>query len=614
MNTLTTTKLPTSLLKQNVINMKTNAIVKTSGWIVAIFCVAVFFYSCRKSNNGTSSSGSVLFENSKVVQGTIFGQVIGENGLPIENAEVKVGTNTFITGKDGSFFFSKINTKKNATLITVNKNNHYTGYKTLKITANTDHFTKITLLEMKSPSTFNAVTGGAVNIAGGAKVTFPANAIVYKSNNTPYTGTVTMYGRWIDPSGSNLLNEIPGDLRAVDAENYERILQTFGMMAVELFDDANQPLQIASSKTAQLSFPIPNSLMSKAPSTIPLWFFDDATGMWKEEGSATKQGNNYIGEVKHFSFWNCDVPNNYVNFDVTLQDNSGNPLANILVKITNTSTGLFAFGYTNSSGFVSGFVPDNATLTMEVMVPICNQVIHTQTVNTLSTAVSLGVVNVAVPPANTAIITGNLVDCSAAAVTNGYVSVLIGTQYMMLQTDPTGNFTANVILCVLPSSATINAYNMTTNEYGTSTINLNVGNNALGTLTACGTLSQFVNWTSTVAGVPTSFSIVEPLGNFGGGVNGGLNQIYAADSNVLGASRYLEARFNGSASTSGTHELTGFSDHLDGNGTPAPGINVNLTSYGAIGSFISGSFTGVITGTAIPTRTVDCSFRITRTN
>jgi hypothetical protein len=53
---------------------------------------------------------------------------------------------------------------------------------------------------------------------------------------------------------------------------------------------------------------IPDKQLSTAPATIPLWYFDEDKGVWQEEGSATKQGNKYIGTVSHFTDWNCDEP------------------------------------------------------------------------------------------------------------------------------------------------------------------------------------------------------------------------------------------------------------------------------------------------------------------
>jgi hypothetical protein len=65
--------------------------------------------------------------------------------------------------------------------------------------------------------------------------------------------------------------------------------------------------KLQPGKTAKLRFTIPSSLRSTAPATIPLWSVDETTGLWKQEGSATKGTDYYEGDVSHFSFWNCDA-------------------------------------------------------------------------------------------------------------------------------------------------------------------------------------------------------------------------------------------------------------------------------------------------------------------
>jgi ABC-type sulfate transport system permease subunit len=101
---------------------------------------------------------------------------------------------------------------------------------------------------------------------------------------------------------------MPGNLTGITINNEQKILQTYGMIAVEMEGSSGEALNIAGSKQATISFPIPSAMLANAPATIPLWHFDETIGVWKEEGTATKQGNAYVGVVTHFSFWNCDVP------------------------------------------------------------------------------------------------------------------------------------------------------------------------------------------------------------------------------------------------------------------------------------------------------------------
>ena len=51
-----------------------------------------------------------------------------------------------------------------------------------------------------------------------------------------------------------------------------------------------------------------------APETINLWYFDEENGYWKEEGQAIKDGNKYVAEVTHFTWWNCDILFDAIDF------------------------------------------------------------------------------------------------------------------------------------------------------------------------------------------------------------------------------------------------------------------------------------------------------------
>jgi len=67
--------------------------------------------------------------------------------------------------------------------------------------------------------------------------------------------------------------------------------------------------KIASDKKATITMPLSGLLSAAPPTSIPLWYFNESNGLWKQDGTATKTGNTYVGEVSHFSWWNCDLPN-----------------------------------------------------------------------------------------------------------------------------------------------------------------------------------------------------------------------------------------------------------------------------------------------------------------
>jgi hypothetical protein len=286
---------------------------------------------------------------------------------------------------------------------------------------------------------------------------------------------------------------MPGNLRGLNTSNEEKYLMSFGMFATELMDAAGNPLQLANGKQAEISNEVPPSLLASAPSTIPLWHFDTNKMIWIEEGTATLNGNKYVGKVSHFSFWNCDEPMNAINLEMTLVDQNNLPLTGYTVKLTNPTTNSVGYGITNSNGWVGGLVFANANLTMEVygnpnvcgILPLYSQVITTNAVNQ-----NLGTVQINLSSFQQASIIGTILNCNLNVEPN---SVLLIKPYnILVPVNNLGNFFYS-FPCIPLSPLVCEAYNLNTNQYSSSTFNLNPGINNLGNLIACGTQSAYVS-------------------------------------------------------------------------------------------------------------------------
>ncbi len=205
--------------------------------------------------------------------------------------------------------------------------------------------------------------------------------MVKASGGNPYSGNINVYATYIDPTADDIAQAMPGSFMADDKNNKRVTLTSYGMLAVELESSAGEKLQIAPGSVATLTTPIPSSIQSSAPATIALWYVNEQTGIWKEEGSAIKKGNNYIGEVKHFSFWNCDISIPAVTLSVTLKTGKGVPIVHGVVRLTLSAPGSpsQAYGNTDSLGQVSGLVPANQPIVLEVLDP-CNNAVYTKSI------------------------------------------------------------------------------------------------------------------------------------------------------------------------------------------------------------------------------------------
>jgi hypothetical protein len=257
-----------------------------------------------------------------------------------------------------------------------------------------------------------------VTLPSGTKVTFDGAFI--DENGADYSGTVQVAMYHLTSSNQNLNELMPGMLYAQTEQNNQVVLATYGMLNVELKGSSGQKLNIKSGHTAEISMLIDDTQLSTAPSTIPLWHFDETKGYWKEDGIATKVGNKYVGEVSHFSWWNCDLPNSSILLTFTFVDSNGSPLSNLYVNILNPA-GYHASGATDANGQLAGILPANQELTVNVYASYSCGVAFSTTVGPFTVDTVVPVITVGSSSVLSSEVVGTLLKCNGSNVTNGYV-------------------------------------------------------------------------------------------------------------------------------------------------------------------------------------------------
>jgi PKD repeat protein len=353
---------------------------------VIIISLIIILSACRKYNDIQSGSGT---EN-----GTVRGIITDLNNSPVSNATVKGGTATATTDASGKFSLTRVQFTSDSVVVTATKDGFFESAKKFAGSNNAISNVVIQLITKSVSGTFTASSGGNVSIQDGSSVNFGAGFIT-ASNGNAYTGNVSVSVLYLNPADQSFSKSTPGDLKSAGNTNQPGVLQSFGVVAVEMNDAGGNKLQLANGNTASITIPIPATLQNKAPSSIPLWYFDITKGAWKQEGSATKQGSNYIGVVSHFTFWNAgDIAGTLVTLSVTFIDSiSRKPFANKLVTITRYITpfdSTTTSSYTDSSGKVSGLVPANEVLKMNVY-DTC-AIVYSQNIGPLSANTDLGTI------------------------------------------------------------------------------------------------------------------------------------------------------------------------------------------------------------------------------
>ena len=563
--------------------------------LLASLFISISLLSCQKeakTDDPVTGGGTGTVVNPTPVQGNVTGKVVDSNNNPVAGATVKAGSNTTTTDSRGLFRFNNIQLDKYSTVVTVEKSGFFKGYRVFSASANNTNFIKLKLVPKTLIGSIDAANGGSVTLPDNSKVTLPASGVVVKSNNQTYTGSVKVYAAAIDPTSADIAQIVPGSFQGTDANNYRVVLQSFGMLAVDLEGNSGEQLQIASGKTAKLRFTIPSSLRSTAPAAIPLWSVDETTGLWKQEGSATKGTDYFEGDVSHFSFWNCDVSSQTVFLEMTIVTVEG-PLSHVQVKLTRAN-GASSYGYTDSVGHVGGLVPKNEALKLEVL-NTCNQAIYTQNIGPFNTNTNLGTITVTLSPLNTLQITGSAVNCSNQPVTSGNVLVYfeghlynrpINNGNFSVTITRCSNSTATVEVVAVDNVANQQSSNAWTGSASTGTINT-------GPVSACGTSTvSFINYS--LDGSNYSITSSTPGDSIRTFTSGGTNQNFLSVSGFKVGQPNLNISFFTQGAAVGTFPLQYLTVNQYDSVSLVTPFNINITSYGAVGQFIEGNFTGQI--------------------
>lgn len=401
----------------------------------------VFTMSCRKESISTETEISVP-EPTIFIESSIYGFVTDKNGAPIEAADVFWGNSTTSTDQNGYFKLKGTVTNRNAKL-RVQKENYFEAHQTHSILSPELIQTEVQLIERIVSGSIAASTGGSIEVDGGGTVEFAANSFVDESGN-PYTGTVNVYTTYLDPTRPDLRAVMPGNLMAINSANESQLLKSFGMINVELESSAGNPLQIAQPAT--LTTPVPDDLSGLAPASIPLWHFDTELGLWIEEGQAELQGNTYVGEVSHFTWWNCDIPENFVTLSGFISPVSAIPMIDIQVtQVSNGSKGILTIS--QKGGFI-GQVPKDETLLLNVL-STCGEQLYTEVIGPFSVDTNLPAITIDINELDIITINGSAQNCDQLPVTNGYV-IVHNTQNntsITLSLDNNGNFSSQYITC-----------------------------------------------------------------------------------------------------------------------------------------------------------------------
>ena len=126
------------------------------------------------------------------------------------------------------------------------------------------------------------------------------------------------------------------------------------------------------------------------PATIPLWFFDETTWLWQQDGIATLEGTGlnrfYTGPVTRNSYWNADRAFETVFVSGCLRDSNNQAVANQIVSTNGTDYSGRATAITAADGTFRVAVRRDSLATLSVV----EFNLQTFTFTTLTNVVTVG--------------------------------------------------------------------------------------------------------------------------------------------------------------------------------------------------------------------------------
>ncbi len=177
----------------------------------------------------------------------------------------------------------------------------------------------------------------------------------------------------LDVTGNDLL-AAPGDFSAVRTDGSPVLIESFGMVSVELLDEKGLPTTMTPGTRARIELLVPKNMAVKSGISIPAWHFDEGSGRWIEEGAWTvgpwTQDSGrmvFAAEVEHFSWWNVDQPMTITCVSGTVTRCDGEPVGGAPVHATGVDYNAVTSTYTASDGAYCVPVRVGSTVDVEVL-------------------------------------------------------------------------------------------------------------------------------------------------------------------------------------------------------------------------------------------------------
>ena len=304
--------------------------------------------------SGCGDGGSNSVTPGSTTSGTVVGQVVSSaTSAPVSGATVKTNAGSATTATDGKF--SVTAPAGDRIIVQVEASGFADAFPVARVTSGQTTNLGIKLVPIGVTSTVSIAAGGTVSVPNSAaRLTIPANSLVPQAGVTP-VGSVTVSLTPLNPAVDTSL--MPGGFNGISAGGgATQPIESFGALLIDIRDSAGTRYNLAQGETATIRIPL-GTQSANPPPTMPLWYFDEAAGVWQEEGTATLQGSGsnrfYEGTVARITYWNADIVLDSIFVTGCVKNANGQLVTNALVQTEGIDYTGTAFDSTAADGTFS---------------------------------------------------------------------------------------------------------------------------------------------------------------------------------------------------------------------------------------------------------------------
>lgn len=282
---------------------------------------------CETAAPGNCASSTVTVTVPVSVAGLVTGRAVdAATGVGVAGVSVSAGAASTSTDASGNFSLPNAPTGERVTVL-FQSAAYAESARVAAVSASGSTDVQVRLLSVAATVAIDVAAGGTAGVAGStAQVVLPAGGVQRADGSVP-TGNMNVALTPINAAADSAV--MPGDFTTL-AAGVAAPIESFGALNVRLTDSAGAALNLRPGQSAAVRIPLA-SRSAVVPASIPLFYFDNASGRWVQEGTATLVGSGatayYQGTVTHFSTWNADQIYNTVRVSGCVASANGVPAA-----------------------------------------------------------------------------------------------------------------------------------------------------------------------------------------------------------------------------------------------------------------------------------------------